>query len=1172
MSQSTQNNTNLTSKTVIPDDINGKTIMPDDMDGKTIMPDDVNSKTIIPDTINSKTILPDTQNTPGQSTYNSLYSLNGKDYKLKKVISANTGQAEILLVESQGKEYVLKLYFQGLKAEIEILQLIKNVNTSGMLVEIFDFGTWNDPVSLHKRDFVIMEYLGGGSMDHYQLNKDAAKFRDLALLMTACITACHHLGFIHLDIKPANFLFRDSKQSRVALCDFGTSAIFRDKVKKSCSTRQARTPVYASPDLYYSIGGVAEIDYKSDFYSLGISLICLWEGGEGWFRDNEIDLMRKKRAGSIPLPDDMPGNIKALINGLLLVDPANRWDEKQIIAWGKGEIIEVQHATSKKVDILFNAAKNMSFTNLTELVKCMMADEALAKKYLYSGKITRWLEDMQHPERAMEIEEICERRYPSDQDAGLWSAIYSLDAEMPYIDLDGKKLTTAEEISKTLLVNDIRYEKELVNPNHRLFLYLAVCGNDDLRKEMNFNFEYFNPHEALMCMVYSLNPNETFNLYAQQKQSNTQNSLIAKCKTIKELYPAVRGNQLAKNTENDILSAGFLGWIRPRVESNTYEAVKEIIYTANSVQNKKLATWVQKKINSIYLDPAKAASYNVKDLIYYILYILNPAISFDLYTQEEMGDRPRIFNVAEVAGYYNKLLIGLYQNGNIAFDSLGNNNDFPQSKEMMELLHIDTSRAGLYLKSKDWNNWIQWIKECMRINSAENTKKCGPYDYIIAFCKFVRAAGAEPSYYLTKANAYISSPGDVSKHSKDHIRYEMENGYLKSWLAAFYQEDPKANLKPKHTYEKLTEQYLLFIKNYEKSSTTVQRYEESKSKAAALLSIYNTVSGGSLCKPATKYILSAIFALLPVLLSLLVLFNHYNAPLLQHFPFGSLLAVWVVYCIAYTVANGFSFRNILRFKALLLLVGVFVLFFVTLAFLPNLFWWILGTALIAVVAYTLYLIFGKIKNSNQKTIDPFEVGTIEPLYYAFKDHKSNIRCSIEQMVAPLSTSAKQRFKNTIVKLLFMLALTVACGKFYLSYHPASQSALSIKGQNHRYLYTFPQKWFTTINGIDAVFEIGDIAGDGSFTGNILEMKGNSVTNTFPMSGAIHINTNTFEFVLKEKGGKLNGAYAGTINRNNNTMEGVFAPLNNPKNTVPFILFSKISTNTETTPATTGEKN
>ena len=77
--------------------------------------------------------------------FESEYLLNGVTYKTIKVLSTSSGEARILLVENNGKQYVLKLYYYGQHPDHEILEMIHKVAGSGLLVDIIALGYWTNP-------------------------------------------------------------------------------------------------------------------------------------------------------------------------------------------------------------------------------------------------------------------------------------------------------------------------------------------------------------------------------------------------------------------------------------------------------------------------------------------------------------------------------------------------------------------------------------------------------------------------------------------------------------------------------------------------------------------------------------------------------------------------------------------------------------------------------------------------------------------------------------------------------------------------------------------------------------------------------------------------------------------------------------------------------------------
>ena len=141
------------------------------------------------------------------------YTLDGVTYQVVQVISKSTGEVEILLIENQGKQYVLKLYFPDYKLpSIDIMEAICQSAGTGLLVATYRYGQWRHPMDKVERDYELMEYCSGGSLDQLQLNGDEKLLGEIALQCAVCIDFLHKKHIIHRDIKPANFFFRQPGQ------------------------------------------------------------------------------------------------------------------------------------------------------------------------------------------------------------------------------------------------------------------------------------------------------------------------------------------------------------------------------------------------------------------------------------------------------------------------------------------------------------------------------------------------------------------------------------------------------------------------------------------------------------------------------------------------------------------------------------------------------------------------------------------------------------------------------------------------------------------------------------------------------------------------------------------------------------------------------------------------
>src|ERR1051325_9048579 len=112
-----------------------------------------------------------------------------------------------------GREVAVKVLAERYAADDGIRQRFKRealaaARLSGEpgAITIFDVGDWEG------RPFIVMEYLGGGSLED-RLRRDGAQppGRALAWLdqAAAALDAAHRHGVVHRDVKPANLLLDD---------------------------------------------------------------------------------------------------------------------------------------------------------------------------------------------------------------------------------------------------------------------------------------------------------------------------------------------------------------------------------------------------------------------------------------------------------------------------------------------------------------------------------------------------------------------------------------------------------------------------------------------------------------------------------------------------------------------------------------------------------------------------------------------------------------------------------------------------------------------------------------------------------------------------------------------------------------------------------------------------
>lgn len=336
------------------------------------------------------------------------------------------GQADLIVQ----KDKILKLYKPGSNFNAAVLPLVKQLKGKGFVVDLYDYGTMD--YEGEQRAFELMAYCPEGAVSSLNLKGDQDSILKIVQKVAKALDACHRAGFLHKDVKPANILIRDKAVWDCVLCDFGIADVL-DHGK--ANTQQSRTPIYAAPEVYEHTVTIGKTTYceltpAADFYSLGMTILCLWYG-ESAFKNKETVLAMQKVHDGIVVPTDIPNPLYTITRGLLVKDPAHRWGLKEINDFLNDKAVDIydEHRQGG-LNIIFNSSKNQIAHSPEELAAFMAADMNLAIKYLYSGKISKWLEHI--PELQIEMENIVEKDFPNDQSMGLLAAIHTLN---PFYDL-----------------------------------------------------------------------------------------------------------------------------------------------------------------------------------------------------------------------------------------------------------------------------------------------------------------------------------------------------------------------------------------------------------------------------------------------------------------------------------------------------------------------------------------------------------------------------------------------------------------------------------------------------------------------------------------------------------------------------------------------------------------
>lgn len=771
----------------------------------------------------------------GASAEERTFMLKGVSYKNVQPLSNNSGEAQVFLVERNGEQFVLKIYYPNFDVNKKILQAVYNFDFE-MIVKVYDFG--KTYVEGKHRYYELMEYLQGGTMSDYRLDGDMDKFRRIALQGAAALAYCHQCNILHKDVKPSNFFFRDKDHTELVLGDFGISSIL-DQDGKAHKTSQARTPIYAAPEMYSDvIDGVVEVTPAADYYSLGICLMALWLG-ESPMSTNERVMMRQKNEGRIPHIHELPERVRMIVQGLTVVNPTNRWGYEQVEEWflGGSPKVDLSSPFLKYKSFIVDPDRNIVADNIHELIPLLLDNEKLAMGYLYNGRISSWLESCGNQKLSTIVKDIVVNRYPVDQRAGLMAAVYAMEPTYPYKDVKGNLCDDIHSVAISLLSYQADYALLLANPNDSLFLYLeshTKCNVDRIRSYFT-QLDKQNPHIPIMRTVFEIDPE--IPLISRYPSSN-----------LKDIVRTFGKEKLSEDDWHSLTDGRLLSWMYSHEDRMACESLR--ILTQNQPYSESLA--------------------------YKVLYNLDREAGYDLrnaFTPQQIGEQlnERLKNAEHLS-----------------------DKDF--MVEMKDLLE-QNGRFSYYAQLHNWTEILNEYNRCFDMKSEENRERLGAYDAKTAVYRFCRILGVSP-VYLMPDGTELTDGRDHDARYNAQMRTEIRNGSLGQWMSVFYHEDPFADFSEQYAYEHALENWLMALGKIDITQPYYKRFVDAREETTNR--IKNVRDNWQRAKGREKMWQMVFYALCGIWL-LLVLFigvKDYSY-LLQHtflsigLPLGGMTAVIV---------------------------------------------------------------------------------------------------------------------------------------------------------------------------------------------------------------------------------------------------------------------------------------
>ena len=248
--------------------------------------------------------------------------LYGEQYVIEGLIGRG-GMADVYRARDvkHSRPVAIKLLNAALSYAVEASRFTREIEIAARLqhpniLPVFDSGNAGDAL------YYIMPFVDGGSLRDRLRSEPSLGIDEIVRIVQEVADAlayAHQRNVVHRDIKPENILF---SSGHAVVADFG--------IARAIDTEEAQaitqvglslgTPAYMSPEQAF---GEADIDGRSDTYSLAVVAFELFAGETPFSGQNARDLILRKTTTDAPLlktqsRSHLPSEIDAVVSRALM--------------------------------------------------------------------------------------------------------------------------------------------------------------------------------------------------------------------------------------------------------------------------------------------------------------------------------------------------------------------------------------------------------------------------------------------------------------------------------------------------------------------------------------------------------------------------------------------------------------------------------------------------------------------------------------------------------------------------------------------------------------------------------------------------------------------------------------------------------------------------------------
>ncbi len=262
----------------------------------------------------------------------------------EKIYESLNSEVYRAIRESDGQTFIIKVLKQDYPTSQELTrykqeyQITRQLNLDGV-IKTYGLESYQRTLA------IVLEDFGASSLRHLMNNsllpnqvgefwERVQEFLHLAIAITENLGQIHTAKIIHKDINPSNIVL-NPKTKEVKIIDFGISTVLtRENPALKHPNVLEGTLAYISPEQTGRMN--RSLDYRTDFYSLGVTFYELLTGQLPFSASNAIELVSCHIAKQPVPPHKLIGNdfLPTVISDIIMKLMAKTAEKRYQTAWG----------------------------------------------------------------------------------------------------------------------------------------------------------------------------------------------------------------------------------------------------------------------------------------------------------------------------------------------------------------------------------------------------------------------------------------------------------------------------------------------------------------------------------------------------------------------------------------------------------------------------------------------------------------------------------------------------------------------------------------------------------------------------------------------------------------------------------------------------------------------